>query len=70
MSADYFITNNIRLKGICSKEDIEVIIIEKRNLSEYELAPDFLDMFNIFESDKLGELYYYKEQDNLHKKLL
>ena len=44
--------------------------IEKENLCEYQLAPDFLDMFNIFESDKLSEFFYYKEQGKWQKKVL
>ena len=28
MNVDYFITNDIKLKNVCNKENIEVIIIE------------------------------------------
>ena len=28
MNIDYFITNDIKLKNVCSKENIEAIIIE------------------------------------------
>ena len=38
--------------------------------SEYKLAPDFLDMFNVFESDELSEFYSYKEHGKWQKKLL
>ncbi|MBU5438051.1 8-oxo-dGTP diphosphatase [Tissierella sp. MSJ-40] len=52
-----------------SKEG-DVFWIKKEDLGQYQLAHDFLDMFNVFESDKFSEFYYYKEQGNLKKKLL
>ena len=48
----------------------DVFWIKKEDLKRYQLANDFLDMFNVFESDRLSEFYYYKEQNNWEKKLL
>ncbi len=47
-----------------------VFWIKREDLEQYQLANDFLDMFNVFESDEFSEFYYYKEQGNLKKKLL
>jgi 8-oxo-dGTP diphosphatase len=48
----------------------EVFWIKKQNLKQYHLAHEFLDMFTIFQSDKVSEFYYYKEQNGWKKKLL
>lgn len=65
----FFKTNQFKGSLKSSKEG-DVFWIKKENLCEYLLAPDFLDMFNIFESDKLSEFYYYKEQGKWEKKVL
>lgn len=65
----FFKTNQFEGNLKSSKEG-DVFWIEKENLCEYKLAPDFLDMFNIFESDNLSEFYYYKEHGKWQKKLL
>lgn len=53
-----------------SSKEGDVFWIKKEDLKQYQLAPDFLDMFSIFESDELSEYYYYKEQNKWTKKLL
>ncbi|WP_352419073.1 8-oxo-dGTP diphosphatase [Proteiniborus sp.] len=53
-----------------SSEEGDVFWIKKEDLKKYVLANDFLEMFSIFESDKVSEFYYYKEQNNWKKKIL
>lgn len=53
-----------------SSKEGDVFWIKKEDLKQYQFAPDFLDMFSIFESDELSEFYYYKEQNKWTKKLL
>lgn len=65
----FFKTNQFKGNLKSSKEG-NVFWINKEDLRQYQLANDFLDMFNIFESDKFSEFYYYKEQGNWKKKLL
>lgn len=65
----FFKTN--QFKGeLKSSEEGDVFWIKKEDLKKYVLANDFLEMFSIFESDKVSEFYYYKEQNNWKKKIL
>ena len=65
----FFKTNQFEGNLKPSKEG-DVFWIEKEDLSKYHLASDFLDMFNVFESDELSEFYSYKEHGKWQKKLL
>src|SRR5690606_37454633 len=53
----FFKTNQFKGSLKPSKEG-DVFWIKKEDLKEYRLANDFLDMFNIFESNNLSEFYY------------
>ncbi len=65
----FFKTNQFEGE-LSSSEEGDVFWIKKEDLKKYELANDFLEMFSIFESDKVSEFYYYKEQNNWEKKVL
>ncbi|MFD1068037.1 8-oxo-dGTP diphosphatase [Oceanobacillus locisalsi] len=41
-----------------SSEEGEVFWIEKNTLSDYPLAPDFLEMYKVFVDEKMSEFYY------------
>lgn len=47
-----------------------VFWINRENLLDYDLANDFEKMLNVFESEDLSELYYYKEGELLLSKFL
>lgn len=47
-----------------------VFWIEKSSLKEYQLAEDFLSMYQVFVTDDLSECYYYREEDQWQIKLL
>lgn len=65
----FFKTNHFKGE-LKSSEEGDVFWIKKEDLKKYVLANDFLEMFSIFESDKVSEFYYYKEQNNWEKKIL
>ena len=53
-----------------SSDEGEVFWIPREHLTGYPLAPDFLDMVRIFESDDLSEFYYSKNNENWNIQLL
>ena len=53
-----------------SSEEGEVFWIPRDTLSRYTLCDDFESMLRVFESDKLSEFYYYKEDGGWKLKLL
>ena len=53
-----------------SSDEGEVFWIPRAALASYPLAPDFLDMVRIFESDDLSEFYYSKNNENWNIQLL
>ena len=65
----FFKTDQFKGK-LKSSEEGDVFWIKKEDLKKYVLANDFLEIFSIFESDKVSEFYYYKEQNNWKKKIL
>ena len=44
--------------SLCSSDEGEVFWIPREKLPEYPLAPDFMDMVRIFETDDLSEFFY------------
>lgn len=53
-----------------SSDEGEVFWIEREQLLNYQLAPDFEQMLQVFESDELSEFYYYREGNHWNLKLL
>ena len=53
-----------------SCEEGEVFWIPKRDLKNYTLCPDFLEMVKVFEDDDLSEFIYYTENGEWKLKLL
>ena len=53
-----------------SSDEGEVFWIPRKDLPEYQMVEDFLDMVKVFEDDDLSEFYYYKEDGNWRLKLL
>ena len=53
-----------------SSEEGEVFWIPRKDLENYQMVDDFLDMVKVFERDDLSEFYYYKEGGNWKLKLL
>ena len=53
-----------------SSDEGEVFWIPRKDLPEYQMVEDFLDMVKVFEDDDLSEFYYYKEDGNWKLKLL
>ncbi len=54
-----------------SSSEGEIFWIPRSDLPKYELAPDFLTLITMFESDELSEFYLYREDgDNHYKKKL
>lgn len=47
-----------------SSDEGEVYWIKRNDLLKYPLANDFEEMFKVFESDKLSEFYYFKDEGN------
>lgn len=60
-----------RFRGeLRSSDEGEVFWIPRNTLSQYALSIDFEEMVQIFESEKLSEFYYYKEDEAWKRKLL
>ena len=55
---------------LTSSDEGEVFWIDKSALLDYELALDFKEMFEVFDSELLSEFYYYKEKEGFRLKLL
>ena len=53
-----------------SSDEGEVFWIPKKNLEQYQMVDDFLDMVKVFENDDLSEFYYYTEDGEWKLKLL
>ena len=47
---------------LTSSEEGEVFWVPRKDLQEYQLVPDFMDMVRVMESDHLNEFYYYQEE--------
>ncbi|MBQ8496463.1 MAG: 8-oxo-dGTP diphosphatase [Clostridia bacterium] len=48
---------------IVSSSEGEVFWISRRELENYKVAPDFLELIRIFESDCLSEFYLWRDQN-------
>ena len=55
---------------LTSSEEGEVFWIPRKDLQEYQLVPDFMDMVRVMESDHLSEFYYYQEEGQWRLHLL
>lgn len=53
-----------------SSEEGEVFWIPRKDLEQYQLVEDFMDMVKVFESSELNEFYYYQENGQWNLKLL
>ena len=53
-----------------SSDEGEVFWIPRERLTDYPLAPDFLDMVSIFETDELSEFIYEKAENAWNIRLL
>lgn len=53
-----------------SSDEGEVFWIPRKDLSDYPLVEDFMDMVKVMEQDDLNEFYYYKDCDQWGLKLL
>lgn len=53
-----------------SSDEGEVFWIPRDTLNQHTLCDDFEDMVRVFESDRLSEFYYYKEDGGWKLKLL
>ena len=53
-----------------ASDEGNVFWIPRKDLNQYALVDDFMDMVKVFEDDGLSEFYYYKENDHWKLKLL
>ena len=54
-----------RFRGeLRSSDEGEVFWIPRQSLTDYPLAPDFLDMVRVFEDPNLSEFFYTKENSD------
>ncbi len=53
-----------------ASDEGEVFWIKKGDLKDYQLAPDFQQMYEIFESEELSEFYYDRHDGGWNVKLL
>ena len=53
-----------------SSHEGNVFWVSRKNLKQYTLVDDFMDMVKVFESDDLSEFYYYTDNDQWKLKLL
>lgn len=66
----FFYKTNRFSGNLCSSNEGEVFWIPRKDLAQYTLVDDFMDMVTVFENDDLSEFYYYKENDQWKLKLL
>lgn len=66
----FFYKTNRFSGNLCSSNEGEVFWIPRKDLAQYALVDDFMDMVRVFENDDLSEFYYYKENDQWKLKLL
>ena len=48
---------------IISSSEGHVFWLPRRELENYEVAPDFLELIRVFESDDLSEFYLWRDED-------
>ena len=66
----FFYKTNQFSGNLCSSDEGKVFWISKKDLTEYKLVDDFMDMVKVFEDDHLSEFYYYIENGRWKLKLL
>lgn len=53
-----------------SSDEGKVFWLPRKELEQYTLVDDFMDMVKVFENDDLSEFYYYTDNDQWKLKLL
>ena len=66
----FFYKTNQFAGTLQSSDEGEVFWICRKNLADYHLVEDFLDMVKVMDQDDLNEFYYYKDRDQWGLKLL
>ena len=66
----FFYKTNRYSGSLKSSDEGEVFWISRKDLADYHLVEDFLDMVKVMEQDDLNEFYYYKDRDQWGLKLL
>ena len=66
----FFYKTNRFSGDLRSSDEGKVFWIPRKNLEQYTLVDDFMDMVKVFENDDLSEFYYYKNDGNWNLKLL
>ena len=66
----FFYKTNRFSGELSSSNEGKVFWIPRKDLEQYTLVDDFMDMVKVFESDDLSEFYYYTEDDRWKLKLL
>lgn len=66
----FFYKTNQFFGTLQSSDEGEVFWISRKDLADYHLVEDFLDMVKVMEQDDLNEFYYYKDRDQWGLKLL
>ena len=66
----FFYKTNRFSGNLASSREGKVFWIPRNTLMQYTLVDDFEKIVEVFESDNLSELYYYRESNKLQKKLL
>ncbi len=66
----FFYKTNRFSGDLRSSNEGKVFWVPRKNLEQYTLVDDFMDMVKVFESDDLSEFYYYTENDQWKLKLL
>ena len=54
---------------LTSSSEGDVFWVEKEELPRYSLAPDFADMYPIFENDQLSEFFYRPTKEGWQKEI-
>lgn len=66
----FFYKTNHFSGDLRSSDEGKVFWIPRKDLEQYALVDDFMDMVKVFESDDLSEFYYYTDDDRWKLKLL
>ena len=66
----FFYKTNRFSGDLRSSDEGKVFWIPRKDLENYTLVDDFMDMVKVFENDDLSEFYYYKNDGNWNLKLL
>lgn len=66
----FFYKTNRFTGEIRSSDEGKVFWIPRKDLEQYTLVDDFMDMVKVFENEDLSEFYYYTENEKWKLKLL